>query len=453
MKKIHFKQLFTGENWLTSGATIEISSDGNIDAIVEGPTPHDAVQHSGIALPGMPNLHSHAHQRAMAGLAEHSTGEDNFWTWRQVMYSQLRLMQPEHLHAIAAQAYVEMLKSGYTAVAEFQYLHHDQKGRHFANKAEMSLSCMEAARETGIGLTCIPVLYTYSGFDKQGCNNGQRRFHNQLDEYLEILRIVESTSKGYANCNTGIAPHSLRAVDVALINQLLDAVPSGPVHIHIAEQYSEVEDCLAIFGKRPVAWLLDNVDVDARWCMVHATHIDDKELRCLLASKATVGLCPTTEANLGDGFFPAQAFSSKGGRFGIGSDSQVSISPVEELRWLEYGQRLLKQQRVVLGDTHAGESLFKNALSGGAQASGRNIGSLAPGRRADIVVLDENHPRLVCRSKSQLIDSWIFSGNENPVYQVFVGGEQVVQNGQHKNEKAISARFAATMSALSKSHE
>ena len=451
-KNLHFRQLFTGDEWLTSGVTLEVDSSGAINAIVEGPKPDDAIQINGTALPGMPNLHSHAHQRAMAGLAEYRTGRDNFWTWRQVMYAQTRSMLPEDLQAIAAQAYVEMLKSGYTAVAEFQYLHHDPKGKPFDNKAEMTLRCLNAATETGIGITCLPVLYAYSGFDKAACNDGQKRFHNPLDAYLEIVQILEKDCDGNPNYNTGIAPHSLRAVDISLIKKLIESVPEGPVHIHIAEQTSEVEECRKAFGKNPVDWLLSNIEVTDRWCLIHATHMDDTELDKLIGTRAVAGLCPTTEANLGDGFFSARAFLEKGGCFGIGSDSQISINPVEELRWLEYAQRLLHKKRVVLGDNHSGEFLFNNALSGGAQACGRNIGSLKVGARADIVVLDHTHPRLIGRNQNQLIDSWIFSGNSNLVSQVFVGGEHVIKDGRHIREQEIGKRFAETILKLVDAH-
>ncbi len=409
---------------------------------------------SGPVMPGMPNLHSHAHQRAMAGLAERrGASGDSFWTWREAMYHYVERIAPEDLHAIARQLYVEMLKAGYTAVAEFQYLHHDPDGRPYAESAEMTLTCLDAARAVGIGFTALPVLYRYGGFGSREPESGQRRFVNDAEGYARIVERVRKETDGDADAAVGIAPHSLRAVDAPLLDEVIDALGERAdcVHIHIAEQRREVEDCLAFCGRRPVEWLLDNADVGPRWCLVHATHINADETVRLAASGAVAGLCPTTEANLGDGFFEAAAYHDAGGRFGIGSDSQISVSPVEELRWLEYGLRLRTGTRNALANAataHTGQNLLVAALDGGALACGRPIGAIASGRRADFVVLDGDHPRLYGRRAEALADSWIFSGNDNHVRDVFVGGRHVVRDGRHPDEDAVARDYRRALDRL-----
>ncbi len=448
MKKLFFNQLFTGDRWFTEGLTLELDAQGTILALQPGAQPADATLVSGVALPGMPNLHSHAHQRAMAGLAENAAGKDNFWSWRKAMYRQLGAMQPDHLQAIASQLYLEMLKAGYTSVAEFQYLHHDSVGRHYRNKAEMTLACLHAARNTGIGITCLPVLYGYGGFGGKPVNAQQKRFYNTPDHYLDIHALCEDACADDDNAWVGIAPHSLRAIDAPMLGELLQAVTQGPVHIHIAEQTAEVETCLDCYGMRPVQWLLDNADLNERWCLIHATHLSDDEIRALAGTSAVVGLCPSTEANLGDGFFPARDFFRLDGHFGIGSDSHISMSPVEEIRWLEYGQRLLHRQRNVLAPQHTGASLFTRALAGGSQAMGRKVGRLEAGYRADIVVLDGQHPILLERVQEELLDSWIFSGNSQCISQVFIGGEHVIKDGRHPHEATIYENYSRVIKHL-----
>lgn len=434
---------------------MEIGPQGDIESILPSGDPVGCERLSGYAIPGVPNLHSHAHQRAMAGLAERSgASEDSFWTWRKVMYDHLSLMEPDDLEAIAAQLYIEMLKAGYTAVAEFQYLHHDPRGRAYETRAEMSLRTLAAAREAGIGITSLPVLYAHGGFGGKPPAPGQARFLNDIEDFLEIVSALSRESKEDPNAAVGIAPHSLRAVTPLLLGAAVDNFMhsySGPIHIHVSEQVKEVHDCLAWSSLRPVEWLLNNLRVDERWCLIHATHLTTEETRGLAATGAVVGLCPTTEANLGDGLFNASVFERAGGRWGIGSDSHISLDPTEELRWLEYGQRLSRRRRTVLSggpQRSTGRHLLSTALKGGAQACGRKLGTLVPGNRADIVVLDTEHPAAWERVGDEVLDTWVFAANTPMVKDVIVGGKTLVEAGRHRSEEAIARRFRKALSSL-----
>ncbi|HEY6985121.1 MAG TPA: formimidoylglutamate deiminase, partial [Rhodanobacteraceae bacterium] len=398
---------FAEHAWLPDGfadhVRIEVGADGVLTRVAAEPVLRaDYALFGRFVLPGMPNLHSHAFQRAMAGLSERqSNPDDSFWTWREVMYAFAGRIGPDELRAIAAQLYVEMLKAGYTQVCEFHYLHHQPDGSPYADPAAMSLALIEAAHETGIGLTLLPTLYMTGGFDGRPLSERQRRFRFDVDGYLRLLERLRALES--ARLRVGIALHSLRAVPEAAMRSVLESglARDCPIHIHVAEQIGEVQDCLAIRNARPVDWLLDHAPVDARWCLVHATHLADAEMRRLAASGAVVGLCPTTEANLGDGLFPLKSFLEAGGRIGIGSDSHISVSAVEELRWLEYGQRLLTRHRNIavseLTDS-VGETLWGDALYGGALASGATLGALdagdadAPAARADLCVLHAQAP-------------------------------------------------------------
>ncbi|MFC5440304.1 formimidoylglutamate deiminase [Rhodanobacter ginsenosidimutans] len=403
-------------------------------------------------LPGMPNLHSHAFQRAMAGLAERrGRADDSFWSWRETMYTCAAAIGPDALQAIAAQLYVEMLKAGYTQVCEFHYLHHQPDGTPYAQPEIMSLALIEAAREAGIALTLLPVLYISGGFDGRALAARQRRFGHTVESYLRLLETLRRHQSD--DLRVGIALHSLRAVPEHAMREVLasDDAKEAPIHIHIAEQIGEVQDCLALRGARPVEWLFDHADVDARWCLVHATHLTAAETTQLARSGAVAGLCPTTEANLGDGLFPLAAFQDAGGTLGIGSDSHISISPVEELRWLEYGQRLVTRHRNVAarqpGDSVA-ETLWRAALRGGAQASGLPTGELRDGARADLIVLDETSPLLAGRDARALLDSFIFAGNTPLVRDVMVGGCWQVRGFRHRDEERIAARYRRTVARL-----
>jgi formimidoylglutamate deiminase len=405
----------------------------------------------GLVIPGMVNLHSHAFQRAMAGQAETAgDGEDSFWTWRELMYRFAGRITPAQLEAVAAQLFVDCLRHGYTSVCEFHYLHRGPDGAAYARPAEMAERVAQAARDTGIGLTMLPVLYSHGGFGEQPLGPRQRRFQSDVGAVLGIVEALDRRRDG--QFEVGAAPHSLRAASMAQIGELAGALPPGrPIHIHIAEQQLEVDACLAHSGQRPLAWLLERQGLDARWCLVHATHLDEAELAALAASGAVAGLCPSTEANLGDGLFALAPYLAAGGRFGIGSDSHVGHSPVEELRWLEYGQRLRQQRRNIAVSPvqrHVGDLLWQAALAGGAHASGRPVGALAVGRRADLLVLDDEHPNLAGAPADEVLGRLLFAGNDNLVRDVLVGGRRVIQDGRHAGQAAIAARYRAALAQL-----
>lgn len=397
-----------------------------------------------VALPGLPNLHSHAFQRAMAGLTEtRGPAADSFWSWRDLMYRFVDRLTPDDLEAIAALAYAEMLEAGFTRVGEFHYLHHDLDGTPYADLAEMAARIAAAADATGIGLTLLPVFYAYSGFGRQPPTHGQRRFVNNLDTILRLVEASRSAVKPLPDAVVGLAPHSLRAVDIEYHFNNLDTI-SGPIHIHVAEQVKEVEDCLAWSGARPVELLLDRARVDARWCLVHATHMTPDETRRLAVSGAVAGLCPITEANLGDGLFPASGYLAAGGAFGVGSDSNVLIDAAEELRLLEYGQRLATRARNVFADgpgASTGAALYRGALKGGAQALGVEAG-LKPGVSADIVSLSGEG-----RAGDGHLDAWIFARGRK-VGSVWRAGRKVVADGRHVARAAIEARYRASLARL-----
>jgi formimidoylglutamate deiminase len=405
-----------------------------------------------IGLPGLPNLHSHAFQRAMAGLTEaRGSDSDSFWSWRELMYRFVERLGPDELEAVAALAFMEMLECGFTRVGEFHYLHHAVDGRPFANIGEMAERLAAAAAETGIGLTLLPVFYAQSGFGGAPPKVGQRRFINSLDGYARLLDASRDAVRGLPDGRVGVAPHSLRAVTEAQL-QAITTEASGPVHIHIAEQQQEVADCVAWSGSRPVDWLMDRFTVDAGWCLVHATHLTAQETLRLARSGAVAGLCPITEANLGDGVFPAPAFLQAGGRFGIGSDSNVRLDAAEELRLLEYGQRLTGLGRNMLASgagASTGADLFRQAVEGGAQALGEPAPvGLARGVAADIVSLAGDHPDLVGRTGDRWIDSWVFAGGARAVDCVWRFGQKVVEHGQHHARSRIVARYRGVLEGL-----
>jgi len=411
---------------------------------MQTPTPIGVTRTArGWTVPGIANLHSHAFQRAMAGMAERQTDPaDSFWTWRETMYAVAARFDPGLLQAVATQVYAEMLEAGYTSVCEFHYLHHAANGTPYPLPDVMSLALLAAARATGIRLTLLPVLYMSGGFDGRALGERQQRFGHDVESWLQLfegLRAHES-----ATVRIGCALHSLRAVSPQAMRAVLDALPpDARVHIHIAEQQSEVDECVAVRGARPVQWLLDNANVDARWTLVHATHLDDAEVQGIARSGATVAICPTTEANLGDGQFPMRRFLDAGGRWGIGSDSHISVSPVEELRWLEYGQRLRAQRRniVVSPDSPSvGETLLRGVLGSAADATGFDA--------RDEVVLDAQAPVLAGATEDDVVDRWIFAGNVNPVRDVDVAAVRVVEDGRHRYRDAIANRYRTAIAAL-----
>jgi formimidoylglutamate deiminase len=425
---------------------------GVIRAVHPGASPDGRERIAGIALPGLPNLHSHTFQRGMAGLAETRGPEgDSFWTWRQVMYRFLGSLTPDDVEAIAAFAMMEMLEGGFTSLAEFHYLHHDTDGRPYAHIAELAERIAAAADGTGMGLTLLPVFYAQGGFGGAAPAEGQRRFINDVETYLRLVEDARSAVAGLDDAVVGIAPHSLRAVTPESLGEVVAQAGTGPIHLHIAEQVKEVEDCLAWSGRRPVAWLLDHAPVDRRWCLIHATHLDPQEVLGIAASGAVAGLCPITEANLGDGIFEGVDYVAAGGLFGVGSDSNVEISAPGELRQFEYSQRLKHRARNVLAAREGrstGRSLYDNALAGGARALGRRVGAIEPGHRADLVVLDASHPDLLAVSGDRWIDAYVFVTGRAAIDTVLVGGKTLVSGGRHLHRDAIGARYARAMARL-----
>lgn len=425
---------------------------GRITRIDAGAQPQPGDERAAVAVPGLSNLHSHAFQRGMAGLAEtRGPDENSFWTWREVMYRFLDRLTPDDVEAVAAQAYAEMLESGFTRVGEFDYLHHDIDGRAYADIAELGGRIAAAAQTSGIGLTLLPVFYAQGGFGGAPASPAQRRFLNDPDRYARLVEACRKLLGAVPGANLGIAPHSLRAATPDQLHQILSLADKGPIHIHIAEQVKEVDDCLAWSGQRPVEWLLDHASVDARWCLVHATHMSEAETDRLAASGATVGLCPITEANLGDGVFPADRFLRAGGVFGVGSDSNVLIDAAEELRLLEYGQRLTRRARNVLAPASrpsTGAALFAHALAGGSAALGQEPAGLAVGAPADIVALDVEHPSLTGQNGDTLIDGWIFAARGGAVDRVWRGGRKVVEAGRHVDRDAIARRYRQSLSRV-----
>ena len=457
LQRIFAKEALLADGWRRD-VLIEIEGD-----LIVRVTPDSDVKNndavtteivSGSVIPGMPNLHSHAFQRAMAGLTERSgPSGDNFWAWRELMYRFLERITPDDNEVIATQLYIEMLKSGYTSVAEFHYLHHDEQGRPYANPAEMAERIMAATATSGIGLTLLPVFYAHATFGGAPPNPGQKRFIHGVDSFNSLLDVV-TKYKG-ASRRIGIAPHSLRAVvpeEMQAIIAHLDTIdPGAPIHIHAAEQLKEVDDCLAWSHQRPVAWLLDHAQIDTRWCLVHATHLNDDETFRLAESGAVAGLCPSTEANLGDGIFNAPDYFLQQGSWGIGGDSHVGVDPFRELGIVEYAQRLKSARRNILhtpGIDSIGGGLYRQALAGGARALGQNIGAIAANCRADLVVMNGADVALAEHSGDTLLDAAIFGPARQPVRNVMAGGAWVIREGRHAQEELALSRYRATLKRL-----
>jgi formimidoylglutamate deiminase len=431
---------------------VRLTVSGGRIARVEHPVrPEPADERHAVALPGLPNVHSHGFQRAMAGLTEvPGATADDFWSWRETMYRIVERMSPEELEATTAFAYVEMLEAGYTRVAEFHYLHHDPAGRPYGNLAETAERVAAAAATSGIGLVLLPVFYAHGNFGGAQAQPGQRRFLNDCERFSRLLQASRQAVQRLESATVGIAPHSLRAVTPEEL-AALQAMGVGPFHIHVAEQAKEVTDCLVWSGERPVQWLMNHVEIDARWCLVHATHTTDEELERVARSGAVVGLCPITEANLGDGVFAAAKFRAAGGGFGIGSDSNVLIDAAQELRALEYAQRLTHRKRNVLAEGLAestGRALFEAAARGGGSALGGIVPLLRVDAEADIVSLDTEHPSLRCRRGDALLDGWIFAARDRVVDCVWRRGRKVVADGRHVARDAIAARYGQALAKL-----
>ena len=433
------------EGW-ASDVLLQWNDQGQWQTIQTGRAPDPLVPRAaGPVLPGMPNLHSHAFQRALAGLTEYrSHAQDSFWSWRTLMYRFAAQLGPAQLEAIATGLYVDMLEAGFTSVCEFHYLHHDAQGQAYADPAEMSARIFAAAEETGISLTHLPVFYAHGGFGPQPAGDGQRRFLHGIDAFAALVQSCDAMAR--PQDRVGLAPHSLRAATMDQITRLAQAFPNRPFHIHIAEQVQEVQDCLGHIGQRPVDYLLSHAPVGPDWCLIHATHLTPAETAAIAASGAVAGLCPITEANLGDGIFPAEAFLGAQGRFGIGTDSNVNITAAGELQMLEYSQRLGTRARNVCADHgHTGGRLFRGALSGGAQALGVGAPGLAIGAPADLVAL---HDALALdMADDRLLDRWIF-GRDLTVADVWATGRHLVREGRHILRAPLAAQAAAACRSL-----
>jgi len=444
VKTIFAKRALGPEGWLDN---VRISIEGGMFTAFEAAEKADAADEThDVVLPGMGNLHSHAFQRAMAGLAEtRGPGDDSFWSWRNVMYRFALSMTPEQVEAVAAKLYVEMLEAGFTRVGEFHYLHHDKTGAHYADIGEMASRIAAAASQTGIGMTLLPVFYAHSGFGGQAPAEGQRRFINDLDSFGRLLEACRRVTGDLSGSVVGVAPHSLRAVTPEELKAVAQLAGDAPIHIHIAEQTKEVEDCIAWSGARPVEWLFDNADVQKSWCLIHATHMTADETRRFGRSGAVAGLCPVTEANLGDGTFPALGFMDAGGSWGVGSDSNVLIGLTEELRQLEYSERLAHRARNVIARPNGstGRRLFDAAVTGGARALAAP-GGLAVGNPADFVSLE---PRDVDFGDDRLLDRWIFA-NGADIDCVWVRGIKHVAKGRHSESPRVTQRFQRVMREL-----
>lgn len=450
MTRLHFASALLPSGW-ANDVQVVIAA-GAIAEVTPNVAPVAGDERHAIALPGLASLHSHAFQRGMAGLAElRGDSTDTFWTWRETMYRFALAMSPDDVAAVATLLYVEMLEQGFTRVGEFHYLHHDCDGSPYADVAEMAARIAQAAEASGIALTLLPSFYAHGSFGGAQPHDGQRRFICTVDQFATLMAASRKAIAKLPGANIGIAPHSLRAVTPDELRALVPLAEGGPVHIHAAEQVKEVEDCLAWSGRRPVQWLLEHAPVDRRWCIIHATHTTDEEIAAFARTGAVAGLCPITEASLGDSIFPAPEFLAAAGSFGVGTDSNVLVGAADELRQLEYGQRLKHRQRNVLSSgagRSTGRTLFDHALAGGARALAQRTIGLTPGARADIITLDASHPSLSGRAGDTIIDGWIFAAGSGAIDCVWAGGNKVVEGGRHRLRQAARERFNASVRRL-----
>ncbi len=430
---------------------VEIKAEGTIGAVRTGVAAAESSDR--ILLAAQSNVHSHTFQRAMAGMTERRTaGRDSFWTWRTLMYRFLEQLTPAQFEAIAALAFVEMQETGFAAVAEFHYVHHRPGGAPYDNLIETSERIFAAAARTGIGLTHLPVLYSYGGAGEAPLAGGQLRFANDVERFARLVEMARTAAARYlpGDARVGIAPHSLRATTPAQLATVTERFSDTPIHIHIAEQPKEVADIAAWLGARPVEWLLGALAVGPNWCLVHATHMIDAETTAMARSGAVAGLCPITEADLGDGPFNAPAYAAAGGAMGIGSDSNVRISVSEELRLLEYSQRLRDTARNVLGagDGSVGDTIYRWALSGGARALGRACGEIGEGKLADLVGLDGGHVAFAALRREQVLDGWIFAAGDRAVRDLWSAGRHCVRDGRHIARDEVETRYRSVIREL-----
>jgi len=440
------------DGW-ASAVRMEVDTFGRLSRVEAGASADGAVRLPGPVVPGMPNLHSHAFQRALIGRTQVAgPGEDSFWTWRKAMYASLDRLGPDEVAAVAGWLAVELLEGGFTGIAEFHYVHHQPDGTPYANPAELGQRTLSALRSAGLSVAMLPVLYAHSGFGGQAPVPGQRRFLNDVEGVLRIVEAIRDHAAGDPGVRVGLAPHSLRAVTPdELRAAVAGLLANAPIHVHIAEQQKEVEDCIAWSGAPPVRWLLDHAPVDGRWCLVHATHVRPDEVEGMAAAGCIAGLCPTTEADLGDGIFPAVDFVRMGGRLGVGTDSHVGRSAAAELRLLEYGQRLRDQRRARVlppGERHTGAALWRAAAAGGAQALGLDTGRLSVGAAADLVALDADHPALIGLDGDALLDAVVLGQGDGAVDTVVARGAVVVEGGRHREREARLEAFRDAMARL-----
>ena len=445
---LHAPAALLDDGW-EADVAIDIAADGRI-ARVESGAAKRGERLEGPVIPAMPNLHSHAFQRAIAGRTgtPSSARDDSFWTWRQTMYATVQRLDADAFEAITAQAYVEMAKAGYASVAEFHYVHHDAHGKPYADPAELAWRVVAAAATAGIGLTLLPVFYAHADFGGAPSAPAQRRFVHGVHGFERLFAALARKASQH-DYVLGVAPHSLRAVTPEELAEVVQLPPAAaPIHIHAAEQPREVDDCVRWSGQRPIEWLLAHANVDRRWCVVHATHMTGREVRDLAVTGAVAGLAPCTEADLGDGIFPGEAYGDAGGRFGVGSDSNTTIDPFAELRQLEWSQRLALHRRNVMagpGNRPVGEALWRAAAEGGAAALGRPAGRIAPGMRADLIVLDADDPALAEQPLAHMIDAAIFGPCRRPVRDLVSGGRFVVREGRHAREHDVLRRYRAAL--------
>lgn len=448
MTSIHAKTALLPDGW-ANDVLVELSA-GRITCVTPGAKPQGETVDC--LLPAPTNLHSHTFQRAMAGLTERrSAGQDSFWTWRRLMYRFLDQLTPQDVEAIAAMVMMEMAEAGYAAVAEFHYLHHGQGGARYGDVAEMSVRIAAAAAQTGLGLTHLPVLYQRGGCDDRPLTEGQLRFGNDPDQFAKLWQAAQGALKNLpADTVLGVAPHSLRAASPDGLSMAATLAPNAPIHIHVAEQVAEVTEVMSATGQRPVDWLLSHHDIDARWCLIHATHMTPDETEGLARSGAVAGLCPITEANLGDGIFDGARYLAANGRFGVGSDSNVRVSLSEELRLLEYSQRLGLKGRAIMAtpEQSCGRVLYEGAVQGGAQAAGRQAGAIAPGLWGDLVALDLGHPDVAGATGDTILDTFLFARDDRMVQALWSAGRPLVSAGRHFAHDRITKTYAATVARL-----
>lgn len=455
MKSIWANQALLPNGWANNVRVI-IDETGKIksaEILGSEESPRSNDEQVGILLPSPANVHSHAFQRAMAGLTEQRGPDpkDTFWTWRQLMFRFLDQLTPDDVEAITAYVQMEMLEAGYATNVEFHYLHHQPGGAPYENVAEMANRVASAAAQTGIGLTLLPVHYQYGGCDQRELGPGQIRFGTDLKGYEKLWAESKSALNNLPDdAAIGVAPHSLRAIGKRSLPNLLEIAQGRPFHMHLAEQIAEVEEVKEAWGSRPVEWLLGNANVDRNWCLIHCTQMQPHETERLAASGAIAGLCPITESNLGDGIFDGIRWMDAGGKIAIGSDSNIRISLSEEIRTLDYSQRLRDNSRAAFAtsDKSTGRRIFDAICEGGAQAAGRHCGSITEGAWADIMGLDETNVDLIGHSGDTILDAYIFAGDDRMVKDVWSAGRKMVSDHTHVNRSSISNRYAEIMKKL-----